>query len=198
MENYERYNKVSSQQYDKKTVMSFFCSVPSDRKLIPFICEIENKKILDVGMGTGKYTRHLIDNDSVVGIDQNPHLSKLEIKVHKGDATNIIKLVNGEKFDIVFSTWMTEYLNPEQLNAFFSESKKVLNNNGKLITTVISNWGFGFAYVSMAKIVKGIDKYNYSKKNIIKSLNSAGFNNINIVKLNSWLTVPWAYLVIAQ
>ena len=42
MENYERYNKVSSQQYDKKTVMSFFCSVPSDMKLITFIREIEN------------------------------------------------------------------------------------------------------------------------------------------------------------
>ena len=198
MKNYERYNKVSSQEFDKKTIMSFFCRVLIDPKIFAVMADIKNKKVLDVGLGTGNYTRHFVDNNSVVGIDQNPHLCKLDIEVHKGDATNIMNLVNGEKFDIVFSTWMTEYLNHEQLNAFFGEAKKVLNDNGRLITTVISNWGLGFMYVTLAKILKGINKYNYSKKNIIKSLKRAGFENINIIRLHSWLGMPWAYLVIAE
>ena len=198
MKNYERYNKISSQQYDKKTIMSYFCRIPSDRKLLPFIRKIKDKKILDVGLGTGNYTRQLIESNSIVGIDQNPHLCKLPIKVHKADATDFAKLLEGEKFDIVFSTWMTEYLNLEQIAAFMGEAKKVLNNNGRLITTVISNWGFGFVYVSLAKLVKGIDKYYYSEKNIIVELKRAGFSNISIIRLNSWFGVPWAYMVIAE
>ena len=198
MKNYERYLKTTAEQYDKKTIMSYFCRVPSDKKIIPLLSEIKNKKILDVGLGTGYYSRILTKGNYVAGVDRNPHLCKLPIKMYKGDATKLTKLVQDEKFDIVLSTWMTEYLNEEQLSAFFAESKRVLNNDGKLITTVISKYGFGFIYVTAAKILRGISKYNYHPKQIIKKLKDAGFTNIKIIKLNSWLRFPWAYMVVAE
>ena len=103
-----------------------------------------------------------------------------------------------EKFDIVFSTWTTEYLNYEQLGAFFAESKKVLKNNGQIMTTVISRYGLGFIYITLAKILRGISKYNYRKKQVIEKLKEAGFADIKIIKLNSWLYFPWAYMAIAE
>ena len=66
-----------------------------------------------MGLGTGYYTKILINNNVVVGVDRNPHLCKLSIKLYDGDATELAKLVKAEKFDIVFSTWMTEYLDEE-------------------------------------------------------------------------------------
>lgn len=198
MKNYERYLEKSAEEYEKKTITSYFCRMPSDRVIIPFISKIKGKNILDVGLGTGYYTMVLIENNSVTGVDQNPHLCKLPIKVYKGDASELARLVKAEKFDIVFSTWMTEYLGEGQLSDFFKESKKVLKDDGMLITTVISKYGFGFAYVTLAKIVKGITKYNYHPKEIIEKLRTTGFTDIKIIRLNSWLYFPWAYLVIAQ
>lgn len=197
MKNYERYLKETTEEYDKKSIMSYFCRIPSDRKIIPLISKIKGMNILDVGLGTSYYTRILFDNNQITGIDQNPHLCKLPVKVYKGDASELTKLVKDEKFDIVISTWMTEYLNEEQLQRFFSESRKVLKDNGKLITTVISKYGMGFAYITMAKLARGIDKYNYKKQYIIEKLKQAGFGAIEIIDLNSWLYIPWAYLVVA-
>jgi ubiquinone/menaquinone biosynthesis C-methylase UbiE len=198
MENYDRYKTETSQSYEKKGVMDYLVRIPSNKKLLPLIDNIKGKKVLDVGLGTGWYTRILLKENSIVGIDRNPHLCGLPIKVYQGDATQISELASDEKFDVVFSTWMTEYLNPEQLVTFFSQSKSVLKDNGRLITTVISKCGFGFLYITAAKMIRGIVKYNYSKKQVMNLLKEAGFADIEIVNLNSWLHIPWAYLVTAR
>ena len=178
--------------------MSYFCRIPSDRKIIPILSDLADKRILDVGLGSGYYTRYLVEKNVVVGVDQNPHLCKLDVPVHKGDATGLSTLVGEEKFDVVFSAWMTEYLNVKQLDGFFAESKKVLKSNGRLITTVISRYGFGFVYIMMARIIRGIDKYNYTKRQVVEKLRVAGFTDIEIIRLDSWLFIPWAFMVIAE
>jgi ubiquinone/menaquinone biosynthesis C-methylase UbiE len=196
--NYDRYAGITAEQYDKKTIMSYFCRIPADRKLLPILEGIKNSNILDVGLGTGRYTQLLTTQNRVTGIDTNPHLCKLPITVHKGDAGDISRLVGSEKFDVVLSTWMTEYLNCDQLRAFFEESKKVLAERGRLMTTMISKYGFGFLYVAAAKLIRSIDKYNYKQKKVVNMLEDTGFCDIEIINLYSWLYVPWAYLVVAQ
>jgi ubiquinone/menaquinone biosynthesis C-methylase UbiE len=198
MKNYERYKSVNAEDYDKKSLMSLFCRIPSDRKIIPYISCLNNKKILDVGLGTGFYTKILMENNKVVGIDQNIHLCKLSIPLYKGDATQLSNIVGNEKFDVVFSTWMTEYLNPDQLSSFLTEAKKVLNEQGMLISTFISNYCLGCAYIKLAKILKNIDKYYYSKKQILELISQAGFKDIEIININSWLNIPWAYMATAE
>jgi SAM-dependent methyltransferase len=170
--NYDRYAGTTAEQYDSNS--------------------------LDVGLGTGRYTQMLMTQNHVTGIDSNPHLCKLPITIHKGDAGEISRLVGSEKFDIVLSTWMTEYLNCDQLRVFFAESKKVLTERGRLITTIISKYGFGFLYVIAAKMIRGIDKYSYDRKTVENMLRDVGFNDIEIINLDSWLYVPWAYMVIAK
>jgi SAM-dependent methyltransferase len=198
MENYDRYKTETALSYEKKGVMDYLVRIPSNKKLLPLIDNIKSQKVLDVGLGTGWYTKLLLKNNSVIGIDRNPHLCNLPIKVHQGDATQIGKLAGDEKFDVVFSTWMTEYLNPEQLATFFSQSKSVLKDDGRLITTIISKCGFGFLYITAAKMIRGITKYNYSKKQVADMLKEADFADIEFVNLNSWLHIPWAYLVMAR
>ena len=198
MKNYDRYRDTTSQQYDKKTFMSWFYCKSPDRKLFPLLSEIKDKKILEVGLGTGRYTKILMHNNDITGLDRNIHLCELPVKLYEGDATEITRLVKDEKFDFVVSIWMTEYLNPQQLGLFFAESKKTLRPGGKLITTVISPYGFGFLYITLAKKLRKIEKFNYNKMQIIEKLKQAGFANMEIIRLDSWLRMPWAYLAIAQ
>jgi SAM-dependent methyltransferase len=198
MENYDRYKTATAESYEKKGVMDYLVRIQSDRRLIPLIGGIKGKRILDVGLGTGRYTRLLLQANQVVGVDRNPHLCPFQIEVHRGDATQLAELVGAERFDIVFSTWMTEYLSPEQLSGFFRQAKMVLNDNGELMSTIISKYGFGFLYVTAAKLLRGIDKYNYTKERVVDMLREAGFADIEIINLNSWLYIPWAYMVVAR
>jgi cyclopropane fatty-acyl-phospholipid synthase-like methyltransferase len=198
MENYDRYKTATTESFDKKDIMEYLVRIPSDRKLIPFISQIKGKKILDVGLGTGCYTKLLLKDNEVVGVDQNPHLCRLPIKVHKGYATQLAQLVEAHSFDTVFSTWMTEYLNPGQLNDFFKQARVALKENGEIVTTIISKYGFGYLYITAARLLRGISKYNYSKREVCDKLHEAGFKEVSIVNVNSWLGIPWAYMVIAS
>jgi ubiquinone/menaquinone biosynthesis C-methylase UbiE len=198
MANYDRYKTATTESFDKKDIMEYLVRIPSDKKLLPIISQIKGKKILDVGLGTGCYTKLLLKDNEVVGVDQNPHLCRLPIKVHQGDAAQLAQLVEAHSFDTVFSTWMTEYLDPSQLSGFFRQAKIVLRENGQLMTTIISHCGFGFAYVTAAKIIRGINKYSYAKKRVISMLNEAGFADIEVINLSAWLGIPWAYLIMAR
>ena len=198
MTGFDRYKSMTSKQCDRKTLMYYLCRVPANRALIPVISRIENKKILDVGLGSGYYTKLLVDKNTVVGIDQNPHLCELPITVHKGDATELSPIVKGEKFDVVLSTWMTDYLDIEKIGRFFTGAKSSLKDSGTLMVTFPDTYGLGFFYVKAARLIRGVEKYTHSKKKVIEKLHEAGFNRIEIVKLNSWLYLPWAYMTIAQ
>ena len=197
MANYDRYKAQTAESYENRCLMDYLVRIPSDRKLIPFISQIKGGKILDVGLGSGRYTKLLLNDNEVVGIDRNPHLCRLPIKVHQGDATQLAQLVEAHSLDMVFSTWMTEYLNPQQLSTFFQQARMAIKQGGELVTTIISKKGFGFLYITAAGLLRGVSKYNYSKRELQDKLREAGFKEISIVNLRSWLGIPWAYLVIA-
>ena len=72
-----------------------------------------------------------------------------------------------------------------------------IKQGGELVTTIISKKGFGFLYITAAGLLRGVSKYNYSKRELQDKLREAGFKEISIVNLRSWLGIPWAYLVIA-
>ena len=198
MQSHERYTNYTPQSYEKQGIMTWLCRMPADRKLIPAISRIKDKSILDVGLGTGDYTRLLTSDNRVVGVDQNPHLCLLPIKVYKGDATELSSLVGAEKFDIVLSTWMTDYFDGEKLQKFFCEAKKVLKAGGQLITTTIRPNGWGLVYLFLARYWRGVDKHACAKRRVVEKLNNAGFTDVNLINLNSWLGIPWACLVIAK
>ena len=46
--------------------------------------------------------------------------------------------------------------------------------------------------------IRGTDKYNYSKKRVADILKDAGFVDIEIINLDSWFHIPWAYLIVCR
>lgn len=195
MKNYERYKEITGKGCDRKSLLYYLGRIPSDKQIVPLLKKIKNQSVLDVGIGTGYYTKYLIDNNRVMGIDQNPHLCRLPVNVIKGDATEIDKLVSNEKFDIVLSTWMTEYLDIDELSMFVRASKKVLKTGGSLTFTVLENRGLGGIYVALAKRIRNITKHSYNIDSVKQIVASAGLKDISTIKLSSWFGIPFAYLV---
>lgn len=198
MTGHDRYKSMTAAQCDKQTLMSYLCRVPANKNLIPVVESIENQHVLDVGLGSGYYTKLILDKNTVVGVDQNPHLCELPITVHQGDAGALTEVVGDEKFDVVLSTWMTDYLSPTKLQEFFHAARSVLKDNGKLIVTYPNTYGLGFIYVRMARYLRGVDKYTHRKKDVVAMLKEEGFTRFEIVNLNARLGLPWAFVTIAQ
>jgi len=198
MKNYERYQNISTEEYDKKKLMYYLTRRCADKKILPYIKELKNNLILDAGIGTGYYAKYMLKDNKLTGVDINPHLCKLPVEMLAGDAAKLSDTVSGRKFDIVFSAWLTEYLDQEQLFNFFRDSHKILDSNGKLISTIITNGGIGLLYVTAAEKIRKIKKYCYSKKTILSKLQQAGFSNTRIIELPSYLKIPWAYMLIAE
>lgn len=197
MINHERYRFGKSSGAIERYLSNVLWRNPSDRIIIPEIRAFKNSRVCDVGCGSGSYSRFFLENkNQVVGVDKNPSLMELDIRVADEDASDFARVFPGDVFDVVFSAWMTEYLSPEKLRAFFEQAHKVLKPNGTFITTVISDKGWGSFYVSMARSIRKIDKYNYGAEFVIDSLEKSGFIISRSAEINSFFKIPWAELYI--
>jgi cyclopropane fatty-acyl-phospholipid synthase-like methyltransferase len=198
VENYERYQGSDSQQIAGRDILYYLCRKPSDRVIVPLLKNIADKRIVEVGIGAGYYTRYLMERNEVLGIDQNPQLCELPVEIRKGDATQLNEAVNERKFDLVLSMWMTEYLNHEQLQAFLCQARQLLDDKGMLLTTIIADKGVGWLYIIAAKTIRHVVKYCYNVCDVETMMRQAGFGRVEIKTLNARLGLPWAYLVEAQ
>jgi cyclopropane fatty-acyl-phospholipid synthase-like methyltransferase len=165
---------------------------------VPLLKNIADKRIVEVGIGAGYYTRYMMEHNEVLGVDQNPQLCELPIEIRKGDATRLTEAVGERKFDVVVSMWMTEYLDREQLQAFLSQARQVLNDKGMLLATIIADKGIGRLYIAAAKKLRHIKKYCYNMRDVEAMVRQAGFGTVEIKTLNARLGLPWAYLIEAQ
>lgn len=179
--NYDRYKKpVRKGLLDKLTVESKWII---RRRL----SELRNLRILDVGIGTAPYGKLLLDNgNKLTGVDQNPHLCKLPIKVRKADATDL-----KGTFDVVIAIWLSEYLSPMQMGVFLQQASKVAD---RIILTVIPKTFLGWLYIFLAK-VKRIRKYNHSLIQSMSQMRAVGFSDIAVERLPDAFGMPWAYLL---
>ncbi|MFA6197908.1 MAG: glycosyltransferase [Patescibacteria group bacterium] len=198
--NYLRYKNISAKQYNKRFLPTyFFWRMPSDRILMPLVKSIHHRNILDVGCGTGCYTNFFTAQDNrVLGVDKNVHLATGQsFPVIESGANDFKDKVPG-KYDLVFSSWLADYLGPNELQAFIQNSHAVLEPNGELIFTAISPKGWGGLYIWMARHVRHVKKYCYRHAEIRRWMEQSGFSNIEIIPMNSWLKIPWAYIVKAK
>lgn len=178
--NYERYNQLDAVSYEKKTLLSILIGEKCDQIIGELISGIKNRKILELGCGTGRYTKIYYEDNDIKCIDINPHLFELgNVPVIKGNVTELDNLLGkDERFDYITSFWMSEYLTEKELTQTLTLSAKFLNPNGLIIFTFISNGLIGRLYIAGAKI-KGIPKYKYSNDKIYKIAGNAG---LEIVK----------------
>jgi len=199
MENYERYLKQSRLSVIEDKVSNFLWREPSDKILAPIINKFNGKKVLDIGCGTGYYADMFLKNSNeVIGIDKNPQLCRSKIKVIDEDAANFSHYFGFNAFDVVFSAWLTEYLDQYRIQRLFFEVYTVMKKGGVFVMTNISDKGWGRVYITLSRKVRKIDKYFYPSRFILDNLAQINFTGIEMIRLNSYLNIPWAELYICR
>lgn len=108
--------------------------------------KIKNKKILVLGIGTAKDTKHLAGNNEVWGVDSSRkavnHIKKYRIKGILADLEGSIKGIRKNYFDIVVAKDILEHLcNPEIL---IRQINEVLKEDGYAIINVPNHFYFPF------------------------------------------------------
>ena len=193
MNNYDRYKNYTENQYNKRTISVYLMKEQADKILLPYINRIRGRRILEVGPGYGYYTRILIElKNEVTGYDINPELGKnIGIEIIRGKASEIADNIK-EKYDVVISLFMSEYLSPDELQSFIEQSCSILDTNGIFATTIFLNRGMGLLYITLARI-KRVKKFCYSERRVLDMI-PKGYES-NTIPLRSVFGIPLAFLL---
>lgn len=190
MKHLSRYEFGSEQKYNRKGLSYLLMRKNPDKIIIPYLKRIKGEDILEVGIGYGYYKDAYFSDNNVTGYDANPELGRnLGIKIISGKADEIEKI--NIKYNRILSFYMTEYLNPEELQRFIDSSLNILLEDGVLATTIIVRKGLGKLYTRLASI-KGIKKYSYSYTEI-KSIVYG--RNYKLIPLNTYFGIPMSVLL---
>lgn len=179
---------LAAVDYDKKEK---YLNSFEQNKLLPLFGDIKNKKILDVGAGTGRLALKLSNlGATVTALDVSFEMLKVltgknkKIETKLGDAQNLP--FDDEAFDILVAAFVVVHLkNPM---SFFDEAYRVLKNNGKLIITNINQKEAPEVKTKQGKIK--IESFYHRPEKIIEDLESLAFNiekNIFVYENDIWI-----------
>lgn len=172
--------RVMNQSKEDYEWLHFIRNAELETALKKFPVE-KNIKILEIGGGDGFIAKKIHDlGYKIISIDQIPKYPQYFL-VSTGNASKLN--FESETFDIIFSSHVLAHIN--DIEMFFSESKRVLKKNGLMIHIVPSTaWSIGTNFWHYILLPKFFIEWKRSK--IIATNNSN--ENIKIDKKEKIMT----------
>ena len=108
---------------------------------LSLIPDVNGKKVLDAGCGTGRYTRWLLDHGAeVVGFDGSPQMlgharmkaGETDLRLH--DLREPLTFLEDGSVDLVLSTLVMDYL--EDWGPVLGEFRRILSKKGTFVMSV--------------------------------------------------------------
>lgn len=163
--------KITADYYDKK--VSYWDSFEKDM-ILPLLGNLEDKKILDIGAGTGRLSERMVKNGAeVFALDISKEmLDKIRTKKVKkiiGDAENLD--FSDDSFDIIVATFLIVHL--KDPTRFFDEVYRVLKPDGKFLLTNINQRKA--PAVKTAQGLIEIESYYHRPDYVLEKLESMAF-----------------------
>lgn len=163
------YNLLADYYHKKE---KYWDSFEKD-KVLPLLGDVKNKKILDVGAGTGRLALRLAKAGAeVTALDVSEKmLEKIKIEIGKvvGDAENL-EFAN-ESFDIVIATFLIVHL--RDLRRFFDEVYRVLKTSGMFLVTNINQRKA--PEIKTAQGLAEVESYYHRPEAVVEELEEMAF-----------------------
>ena len=165
---------MAAQFYDEKEK---YLNSFEQSKLIPLLGNLADKKVLDVGAGTGRLSLLLANRGArVMALDISPKILELVQKKNKniqtvvGDAESLP--FENNNFDIVSAAFLIVHL--KDPTRFFDEVYRVLKDGGQLVVTNINQKDSPLVKTKVGPII--IESFYHRPEKIKEILESLAFS----------------------
>lgn len=170
-----------------------------------FFQENRLQKILDVGCGSGRLVKFLLDEGfDAYGSDYAPSAIRLAQKlvgkkrIYSSDATSLRFSKN--KFDAITMISVIEHLTPKQVNVFLNKAHQILKPNGKIFF-VTPNFATPLRFIQKEKWFGYSDPTHinfYTPSSVSKTLQQHGFKQIKFLfktqyDVDFWWDLPASF-----
>jgi len=155
------------------------------------LSDLHSKKVLDVGAGTGRLTKLLVQSKAqVTALDVSEEMLRIlkkkmpSVEIVVGDAENLP--FDDESFDVITAAFVIVHL--KNLEIFFQEAFRALKPGGNLVITNINQ-----KEAPPVKINKGqikIKSYYHRPEKVLEQLVEGGFeieSDKRISESNNWI-----------